>query len=101
MIEWIVPISVYWVIASVFFGGIYDAENGSGVQQLLGLLLSFASFLLLFWVLRLVLGGIVGPVIGVVIATAIPSMLIGRIGQIVFRLVGVRMKRVVFGADAH
>ena len=101
MIEWVVPVSVYWLIAAVFFGGMYDAENGSGVQQLLGLLLTFAVFLLIFWVLRLALGGFMGPLGRIILPTAIPSMFMGRLGQVVFKLLGVNMKRVIFGADAH
>ncbi|MCG8467009.1 MAG: hypothetical protein MJB57_02225 [Gemmatimonadetes bacterium] len=101
MVEWLIPISLYWVIASVFFGGMYDAENGSGGQQLLGLLLCFVVYLLLFWVLRLALGGFMGPLGRVILPVAIPTMFLGRYGQIVFKLVGVNMKRVIFGADAH
>ncbi len=101
MVEWLIPISVYWVMAAVFFGGMYDADNGSGVQQMLGLLLTFAVFLLSFWVLRLALGGFMGPLGRIILPTVIPAMLTGRLGQIVFKLVGVNMKRVIFGADAH
>ena len=101
MVEWVIPISVYWVLGAVFFGGIYDAENGSGIQQVIGLLLTFAVFLLLFWVLRLALGNFMGPLGRIILPSVIPAMLLGRIGQVVFKLVGVNMKRVMFGAEAH
>lgn len=101
MVEWVVPISIFWLMGAVFFGGMYDAENGSGLQQVLGLLLMFAVFLLLFWILRMVLGGFMGPVGRIILPTVIPAMLMGRLGQIVFKLVGVNMKRVIFGAETH
>ncbi len=101
MAEWLIPISMFWMMGAVFFGGLYDAEGGSAGRQALGLLLTFAAYLAIFAGLRLALGGFVGPLIGLVIATAIPAMFVGRLGKIVFKLVGVRLIRVVFGAEAH
>ena len=99
MIEWLVPISMFWLMAAVFFGGLYDVENGSGGRQALGLLLTFAAYLAIFAGLRLALGGLMGPLGRLILPTAIPTMLLGRLGKIVFKLVGLRLTRVVFGAS--
>lgn len=107
MIEWLSAICVFWLLAAVFFGGLYDAETGTAGRQAIGLLLNFVVFLGIFYVLRLALGGLGGEsgflrtVWGLVLPVAIPTMLIGRIGKLVFGLVGVTMARKVFSADAH
>ena len=107
LIDWLYATCIFWLVAAVFFGGIYDAETGSPGRQALGLLLNFVVFLGIFSVLRLALGGLGGEgafmstVLGLVVPAALPTMLLGRIGNVVFRLVGVRMTRKVFSADAH
>ena len=107
MIDWLFPICGFWIVAAVFFGGLYDAETGSAGRQVFGLLLNFAVFLGIFAVLRLALGVLAGEsaflrtVLGTILPTAIPTMLLGRIGKLVFGLVGVTMARRVFSADAH
>ena len=60
LIDWLLAICIFWLVAAVFFGGIYDAETGSPGRQVLGLLLNFAVFLGIFAVLRLALGGLGG-----------------------------------------
>ncbi|WP_419166951.1 hypothetical protein [Candidatus Palauibacter sp.] len=113
MIPWLIAICVFWLVSAVFYGGLYDAETGSAGRQALGLLLNFAVFLGIFALLRFGLVGLVGlfglggesgflnTVWGLVLPTAIPTMLLGRIGNVIFGLVGVRMARKVFSADMH
>lgn len=107
LIDWLFAICIFWLMAAIFFGGIYDAESGSPGRQALGLVLNFAAFLAIFAGLRLALGGLGGDsvflstVLGTIVPTALPSMLLGRIGNLVFGLVGVRMTRKVFSAEAH
>lgn len=107
MIDWLIATCVFWLMGAVFFGGLYDAETGSAGRQVLGLLLNFAVFMGIFALLRFALVGLGGEsgflrtVWGLVLPTAIPTMLLGRIGKLVFRLVGVTMARKVFSADAH
>ena len=105
--DWLYATCIFWIVAAVFFGGIYDAETGSAGRQALGLLLNFVVFLGIFAVLRLALGGLGGEsaflrtVLGTVVPIGLPTMLLGRIGNVVFRLAGVTMTRKVFSADAH
>ncbi|MCY3599208.1 MAG: hypothetical protein OXN85_04455 [Gemmatimonadetes bacterium] len=107
MIDWLFAICIFWLVAAIFFGGIYDAETGSPGRQALGLLLNFVVFLGIFAVLRFAVGGLGGEsgflstVWGTVVPAALPTMLLGRIGNVVFKLAGVTMTRKVFSADAH
>jgi hypothetical protein len=100
MIEWIVPIGLFWVIASVQFGGLIDAENGSGARQLLGLLVTFAAYLVISRVLHLAFGGL--PfLLRLGLSTALPLLALGWIARGAFRVVGVRIVSSRFGAGAH
>ncbi|MDE2661537.1 MAG: hypothetical protein OXI39_00830 [Gemmatimonadota bacterium] len=105
--DWLYATCIFWIVAAIFFGGIYDAETGSPGRQALGLVLNLAVFLGIFSVLRLALGGLGGEsafmnlVWGLAVPAAVPTMLLGRIGNVVFKLVGVTMTRKVFSADAH
>ncbi len=105
--DWLFAICIFWLVAAIFFGGLYDAETGSPGRQVLGLLLNLIVFLGIFAVLRLALGGLGGEsgflriVWGTLVPAALPTMLLGRIGNVVFKLVGVTMTRKVFSADAH
>ena len=108
LMDWLYATGVFWLVAAVFFGGIYDAETGSSGRQALGIVLTYVVFLGIFTLLRWVFGGLgmggegfPGMVWGLVVPAALPTMLIGRIGNMVFKLVGVTMTRRVFSADAH
>ncbi len=107
MIDWLVPICSFWLMSAIFLGGVYDAEGGSAIRQAMGLLMTFAAYMLLFAALRLVLGGLggessfLGAVFGVVVPAGIPAMLLGRISKVVFRLAGVRIARKVYSSDMH
>lgn len=100
MIEWLVPIGLFWVIASVQFGGLIDAENGSGVRQFLGLILTFAVYLVICRVLHMAFGGL--PfLLRMGLSTGLPLLALGWISRASFRLVGVRIVSARFGAGAH
>lgn len=100
MIEWLIPTGVFWVIAAVQFGGLLDAENGSGFQQALGLLVTFAIYLGLVAALKLALGGL-GIFGQVILPTALPLLFLGWLGRLGFRLVGVRLVPARFSAETH
>jgi len=100
MIQWLIPAGVFWVIAAVQFGGLLDAENGSGFQQALGLVVTFAIYMGIVAALRLALGGL-GTLGLVVLPTGLPLLALGWLGRLGFRLVGVRLVSARFSADAH
>jgi len=98
--EWLLPIGLFWVVAAVQFGGLIDAESGSGLQQFVGLILTLVVFLALTYGLRLALGGL-GTLGNLVFPTALSLLVLGWLARITFRLVGVKIVSSRFGADAH
>lgn len=100
MIQWLIPIGLFWVIAAVQFGGLLDAKSGSGLQQVLGLLVTYAIYLGIVTLLRLALGGL-GTLGLVILPTALPLLALGWLGRLGFRLVGVRIEPARFSAEAH
>lgn len=101
MVDWLAPISMFWVMAAVFFGGMYDVTEGSSGRQALGLVVMFALYLGLFAVLRLALGSIMPPLGSLILPVAIPTIFLGRMGKIVWGLLGVRIERAVFSESVH
>ncbi len=98
MLIWLVPVAVFFTVASTYLGGMsVDVHGGGGVRQILGLLGTFVLYLLIFGVLRLVLGGLGGAIGGL----ALP--LLGAVGtlpltaRVGFGVMGVKLRKV----EAH
>lgn len=92
MVEWLVPICFFWILTSLLLGGGDLEIRGGSVAQLLGLLGTFALYLALWAVLRMVLGG-AGQIRAVVVATIVASVLLPIVSRVGFRIVGVRLTR--------
>lgn len=92
MIPWVIAISLFWMGAALYLGGLdVRIEGGGGVRQTLGLIDSFVLFLLAWWVLRQALGGL-GPILGgILLPSAIAAVLIPVLTRIGFRLLGVKV----------
>lgn len=91
MLEWLVPISLFWALASLYIGGWpVTVEGGSGFRQVIGLVASFVLFLVVWAVLRAVIGG-AGIVTGVVVPTAIVCLALPAIIWVGFRIMGVKV----------
>jgi hypothetical protein len=98
MLDWLIPIALFWTMAALYLGGMnVDVEGGSGPRQVLGLVLTFVLFLVVWGVLHTVLGGIGAVLWGVIVPTALTILALPLIARIGFRVVGVRLRRV----DAH
>jgi hypothetical protein len=96
MLVWLVPVCVFFPIVALYLGGMRtEPANGSGFQQVIGLVITMALFMALWAVLRTVLdaplgarlGGVVVPTVAAVLAMPLEV----RVGYL---LVGVRLKRV-------
>jgi len=95
----LLPISLFWLLEAVYLGAWpVDAHGGNGARQVMGLLLTFVLWVVVWHAFSRMLGGI-GPVLGSIViasfATALVTPLINWIG---FRIVGVSIKKV---AAAH
>lgn len=101
MLAWLIPAGVFWVLASVYLGGMgVQVEGGSGLRQLLGLLATFVLFMGAYAGVRALTGGFAGVLGAVVLPLAISSLLLGLLARVGFRLLGVRIRKAE-GSHAH
>jgi hypothetical protein len=99
VVEWLAPIALFWTMASMYLGGFQiRIEGGSGLQQIIGLIITFALYLGAYTLLHMALRGVVGTVFSVIFACLIASLLMPILARIGFRLVGVRISK---AAAAH
>ncbi len=92
MVSWLIPISLFWTLAAMYLGGApIDIEGGGGPRQLLGLLLHFVVFMVVWAVARMLVAGLMGPVFSVVFAALVAVILLPTLARLAFRLVGVRI----------
>lgn len=91
---------LFWVIASVQLGGLIDAEDGSGMQQVLGLIVTFVLYMLVFYGIRAVTGSL-HPLLAFGLPLAIPMLALGWIARAGFRVVGVKIVESRFADGAH
>lgn len=92
MLEWLIPVCLFWILAATYLGGWpLDVEGGSGVRQVLGLVGSFVLFLLVWWLLGLVLGSFAGFFGRVILATVLAALLLPLITLVGFKIMGVKI----------
>lgn len=93
MIPWLIPISLYWTLAAVYLGGSpLEIEGGGGGQQILGLLLHFAAYMVAYAIVRILFTGPLGEIVGgIVVPILVASILLPVLGKVAFRVVGVRI----------
>ena len=92
MLEWLIPLSLFWMAAALLFGGGHtNLEGGSGFQQVLGLIGTFVLFHVVWGVLNAILGpGAMGRLL---LSTVISILLLPVLSWVAFRIVGVRLVR--------
>ncbi|MDH3732253.1 MAG: hypothetical protein OEU54_01920 [Gemmatimonadota bacterium] len=100
MSQVLLAIGVFWVIASVQLGGLIDAENGSGLQQFLGLIVTLVLYMAVFFGLRAVTAGL-PSIAAFAVPLAIPLLALGWLARIGFRLVGVKIVSAPFADAPH
>lgn len=94
MLEWLVPISLFWTFIALYLGGFkIEIRGGGGFRQLIGLLGTFVLYLAAFFVLRMVLRGPVGTIGAVAVATLIATLLLPVLSRIGFMITGVRITK--------
>jgi hypothetical protein len=98
MLDWLLAAILFWVAAALYFGGLeHDVHGGTGFRQFLGLLLTYAIFLVIWGVLYKIVGAQTAK--GVLIASAVAALLIPLEARLGFLLVGARVRR--NSAEAH
>jgi hypothetical protein len=92
MVEWLVPVSIFWILSALYLGGAaIRFEGGGGPRQLAGLVIQLVLFLVAWAVLRAILRGVTGQIFAVVFATLLVTIALPFIARLGFRLAGVRI----------
>lgn len=98
MLIWLIPVALFWTMAALYLGGMaVDVEGGSGFRQVLGLILTFVAFVVVWGVLHTVLRSMGAVLFGVVVPTLLTILALPVVARVGFRIVGVRVHR----AEAH
>lgn len=95
----ILPIALFWITEATYLGGWpVDVHGGKGFQQVLGLLITFVLWVVVWHAASMVLAGL-GPVLGSIVAASFAAaFLTPVINWIGFKIVGVSVRKV---AEAH
>ena len=92
MLEWLVAVILFWVAAALYFGGLQrDVEGGTGFRQFVGLLLTYAVFLVVWKVLYTMIGAETAK--GLLIASVVTALLLPLEARLGFMIVGARIRR--------
>lgn len=99
MLEWLIPVCAFFPFTALYLGALrIEPGGGRGLQQVLGLMLTFVVYLVVWRVLHAVLAGL-GPILGgVVLATVVTTLLLPLEARLGYLVVGVKLKRI---ARAH
>ncbi len=92
MVEWLVPLALFWAFSALFLGGGHVRVEGRGMMQFIGLIATFVLYLVVWWGVRAAARG-VGVIPSVLIATAVASLLLPILTLIGFRILGVRVSK--------
>jgi hypothetical protein len=95
MLTWLIPISLFWIPVAVYLGGLsVSIEGGNGVREVLGLLVSFVLFLLLWGLMRWLLGQAAeGFIAQILLPTVVALAALPLLIRAAFRIFGVRVGR--------
>ena len=97
MLTWLAAVCLFWVVASIYLGGLdVDLEGGSGLRQVLGLLAMMVLFLAAWWGLDSLFP--IGGLPGVVLPFLVTVLLMPVLARLGFGIFGVKLRR---GAAAH
>jgi hypothetical protein len=102
VLYWLVPVAVFWSVASTYLGGAsLKIEGGGAGRQMSGLLLLFVSFLVVYRVFGMILPGIIGAGLGTIpIPLALTIIAMPFLAKATFKVAGVSITRVPPGG-AH
>jgi formate hydrogenlyase subunit 4 len=86
----LLPVMLFWMLAALYLGGwAVELRGGKGLTQILGLLLNFVLFVVVWQVLHRVFLGF-GPILGgIVITSFIAAALLPAVAWLGYKMVGV------------
>ena len=72
---WLLPICLFWTLIALYLGGFpVDVVGGNGFRQVMGIVDSYILFILLWALLRAVLGGLGGLIWTAVVPTILVTL---------------------------
>ncbi len=101
MLGWLAAFCLFWVVASLYLGGLdVELEGGSGFRQVLGLLVMNVLFMAAWRALAAAIGGLggLGGLPGVVLPFLLTVLLLPVLARAGFGALGVKVRR---GGGAH
>ncbi len=97
--EWLLPICLFWILAALYWGGFpVEVVGGNGFRQVMGVIDSYVLFILVWALLRAVLGGLGGLLWTAVVPTILVSLALPLIIWAGYIVMGVRVQK---GARPH
>ncbi len=92
--EWLLPICLLWILAALYLGGFpVDVVGGNGFRQVMGVIDSYVLFILVWALLRAVLGGLGGLLWTAVVPAVLVSLALPLIIWAGYIVVGVRVQK--------
>ena len=92
--EWLVPICLFWTLAALYLGGFpVEVVGGNGFRQVMGVIDSYALFILVWALLRAVLGGLGGLLWTAVVPAVLVSLALPLIIWAGYIVMGVRVQK--------
>ena len=89
--DWLVAICLFWFAAALYFGGFErDVEGGTGFRHFIGLILSYAIFLVVWGVLHAFVAP--GTAVSILVASAVAGLALPLEVRVGFLLVGARVR---------
>ncbi len=93
------PLSLFWIIEATYLGGWpVDVHGGKGFQQVLGLLITYVLWVVVWHGLNLLLTPIGAVLGGIVFTSFLAAFLTPLVSWLGFKIVGVSIRKV---AAAH
>jgi len=92
MLDWLIPLSAFWIAAAVFLGGSPAHVDGGGpLRQLLGLIATLVLYLAVWFGLRAGLGAALPSTAALVVASVVAVVLVPVWCHLAYRAVGLRI----------
>ena len=92
--EWLVPICLFWILAALYLGGFpVEVVGGNGFRQVMGVIDSYVLFILVWALLRAVLGGLGGLLWTAVVPAVLVSLALPLIIWAGYIVMGVRVQK--------
>ena len=92
MLEWLLAGILFWVTGALYFGGLQrDIQGGTGFRQFIGLVLTYAVFLVVWRVVYMAIGADTAK--GILVASAVAMVAMPLEVRAGFAIVGGKVRR--------